>query len=343
MKYFLPSEINAESSWKFGEKILADGKIYEEYEFDFKEMNWVQPYGALYISGLINYMKNNFPTSKSLFSNVGSKRNHSYAAHIGFFESIGVDYGNKPGVAAGSPNYIPITQLSLFEAHTDARNRDVAVGAIIDDDASRITEILMRQDKGHAFDAVQYSIREIIRNSAEHSNSQYVYYCAQYYPKKHQVEIAIMDWGIGIPKSLEKNPYLNFSNDAEALKLSLLPSISGKFYEGVEIRPYDEWQNSGYGLYMINRISCMAGDFFIGSGQSVLHANAGGHEVSNVNLIPGTSVFLRINTDKVQNITHDIQRFGAEGREQAKNISESTNIDASAASLMLRSQINRPD
>lgn len=79
----------------------------------------------------------------------------------------------------------------------------------------------------HVFDVIQYSIREILRNSAEHNEGESVSILAQYWPTKDLAEIVIIDDGIGVPHSLYGNGYVECANSREALKFALLPGISG--------------------------------------------------------------------------------------------------------------------
>ena len=62
--------------------------------------------------------------------------------------------------------------------------------------------------------------------------------CAQYYPNRHCVELAVVDSGRGISESLRGNPELEFSTTQEAIELAIQPRITG--------RPE---KNTGEGLY----------------------------------------------------------------------------------------------
>ncbi|MDE4586293.1 hypothetical protein HUW66_012250, partial [Staphylococcus epidermidis] len=109
-----------------------------------------------------------------------------------------------------------------------------------------------------------------MRNVVEHSDSKVIEYCAQYWPSYDRVEITISDNGIGMKKSLSKNPYIEADNDSEAIQLALMPSISSKNFKGARINTRNPWHNSGFGLYMISRICKLGGSFLICSGDHAI-------------------------------------------------------------------------
>ena len=53
---------------------------------------------------------------------------------------------------------------------------------------------------------LSYSIREVFQNVFEYSDSDTLYYCAQYWPKSEKVEFAVANFGVGIRKGLGQNP-----------------------------------------------------------------------------------------------------------------------------------------
>jgi hypothetical protein len=123
------------------------------------------------------------------------------------------------------------------------------------------------QNNKNLFDALSYSIREVMRNVFEHSKARNLYYCAQYWPKSSKVEFAIADFGIGIRRGLSENPNFRFDADKQAIEYSPLPSVSGKTHVP---RWSDEWHNSGYGLYMTHRLARNGGNFVLGSGDTAI-------------------------------------------------------------------------
>ena len=106
--------------------------------------------------------------------------------------------------ALGNDNHLPITRLerkSLFEAPTDKYE---VLQNLVERRAEHLALVIARDRQKNAdlFDALSYSIREVMRNVFEHSQAPFLYYCAQYWPTNNKVEFAIADFGIGIRRGL---------------------------------------------------------------------------------------------------------------------------------------------
>lgn len=329
----VPERLDGHGACEFACHLLTQAED-DEFVFDFSLMKWTDPFGMLYASKAIKHLKDRFPDANYY---ARGYENHTYAGHMGFFQAFGLEFGKKPGAAQGNNNYLPLTELSITDIYSDARNRGIPIGEIVDEHAGRLANVLTRQ-LGEIFDTVRYALREIIRNSAEHSGAQTLSFCAQYWPVKRRVEIGIIDTGVGIRHSLSKNPFLKIDNDCDALTLAIMPGVSGKMYEGVEVRPYDSWQNSGYGLYMISRICRNAGSFVIMTSGGRLGIVKNKHISEEMNLLPGTAIRIHLDPSRFISLTSQLKTFAREGQEIATQIKGAGTIKASAASLMLRTQ-----
>lgn len=234
------------------------------YEFDFRQLGKVEPFTMAYVANeLKRFSSVNLGTCSAI-----NFEDHSYAAHMGFYKAFGLQHGKEPGEATGSSTYIPLTILKVEDIKKEAALGGEHVGDVLEEKSKQIAQMLVQQAKGNLVDTLTFSIREIMRNVVEHSESNIIEYCAQYWPTKNLVEVAVLDTGNGIRKGIETNPYLEIENERDALHLSLLPGVSGKMYKGVKERKHDEWQNSGFGLYMTSRICRNGGSFFIVSNDS---------------------------------------------------------------------------
>ena len=330
----VPERLDTSGSLQFARQLLALSEA-DCYTFDFEYMSWTEPFGMLYASEAIKHLMKRFPGAKFLVKNYES---HGYPGHMGFFQAFGLDFGKKPGAATGGDNYLPLTELSIAAMYREARERDVAVGEIVDEHAARLAAVLTRHTAGALFETVQYALREIMRNTAEHARAPTLSYCAQYWPQKDRVQIGIIDAGVGIRETLSKNPFLHIESECDALKLAVMPGVSGKMYQGVEVKPYDVWQNSGYGLYMISRICRNAGSFLISSKEGTLGILKDKHESQAMNLLPGTGIRLLLNPSKFMALKPQLQIFAKEGQEVAAQVKGAQTIKASAASMMLHNQ-----
>jgi hypothetical protein len=168
----------------------------------------------------------------------------------------------------------------------------------------------------------------------EHSESEVLEFCAQYWPTKNKVEIVVLDSGMGIRESLSRNPHLRVKSDRDAVHLALMPAVSGKTYKGVKQRSNDVWQNSGFGLYMTNRLCRNGGSFFVCSGDTGLILSDKGKTVVQTSF-SGTAIRLVLNTGSLQSLSSSLERYRKEGRAIAKKFDPANPIEPSIASTML--------
>lgn len=259
---------------------------------------------------------------------------HEYPGHMGFYRMFGVDHGRDLGEAWGSENYLPITALqreAFYERPTD-KYRELP--DLIQRTSDRIANVITRGDpeRRNMFDALTFSIREVMRNVFEHSRADCLYYCAQYWPRSNKVEFAIADFGIGIRKALGENPNFRFGSDKEAIEKSLLPSVSGRTHLP---RTSETWFNSGYGLYMTNRLARNGGNFVLASGAMAVHLSRR-TKTNFATSFPGTVLRFNLNVDEIGDVEGRLKQFKEEGYDVAKEIAGSGNRPPSAMSLLLR-------
>jgi hypothetical protein len=159
-----------------------------------------------------------------------------------------------------------------------------------------------------------------MRNAVEHSESEEFEYCGQYWPAKETVEVAILDCGIGVHKSLSANPTLKISSEDHALRLALLPGISGKTSGGGKIEEYDHWANSGYGLYLTSRLCAVGGSFFICSGKRGLLRKDEKVKYYDCSF-QGTALRMVLHTSSISDLKGCLRRLRKEGEEVARLMS----------------------
>jgi hypothetical protein len=326
----VPQNLSLKNALNFCNR-LWDLEHSDEYAFDFANLGRVEPFTMAYVANELKRFRKTKPKSKFTALNHQDK---SYAAHMGFFRAFGLKFGNEPGEASGSSTYLPLTILNVADLEQEAADSYDHVGNVIEAKSEQIAKILTRQQSGDLVDTLTFSIREILRNVVEHSGSEIIEYCAQYWPTKNLVELAVLDTGNGIMHGLSSNPYLNINNERDALHLAMLPGVSGKMYKGVKKRKHDEWQNSGFGLYMTSRICRNGGDFFIASNDKSIFLD----RTSKNDLeckYKGTALRLRIDTSNIYSYSEMLAKYRNEGYEAAKKFAGKDAIEPSIASTML--------
>ena len=329
----VPRRLTLESSVQFACK-LRDLPESDAYIFDFGGVGRIEPFALLYLSSELQRFRSR--RNGRHFAAINYE-GCTYAGHMGFFKSFGLDFGKSAGEAKGSGTYIPITIYDVEIIKQRASDNYEEVGAFIEKQAEEMAQILTRSDSGDLFDTLTYSIREIVRNVIEHSKSNQFGVCAQYWPSYGSVELAILDRGIGIRNGLSSNPYLEIENDREALNLCLMPGVSGKAYKGSRRNPHDVWANSGYGLYMTSRLCREGGSYFIASGDTGLYLSEKKKRYLETPF-EGTVIKLTLNTHRLRSLSEMLGRY----REDAEKYDVSKNyvVSASKASTMLTRDFN---
>lgn len=333
LKVLVPARLDIENA------ITFIHQIYElppspEYIFDFINLSWVEPFALLYVSYHLANFIGDKPSISLKVDHFDIKNAHLYAAHMGFFKSFGLDFGNSAGQAKGSAHYIPITIFNVEQIRSESQDEGVHVGDVLESRARDLAIMLTRRSDGDLVDTLEFSLREMFRNVVEHSGAKRIGICGQYWPSKHMVELAILDNGIGIKESLKNNPYLIIETDKDALNCALLPGVSGKAYKGARINRGDgHWNNSGFGLFMTSELCRNGGSFFICSKTSGIMLKAR-NKRNVVTQLDGTALRLIIDTSSLRQISESLAEFRDKGYRIAKELNGAV-INPSAASLML--------
>ncbi|MGA0541443.1 hypothetical protein [Neotabrizicola sp. VNH66] len=285
----------------------------------------------LFLGKKIAHLKTKCPHLKVIFN---GWEHHPYASHMGFFDLCGFVHGKTIGQAWGSKQYLPITRLKKEELYEKDFDKYEEMQDLVQRRVDRISEVVTRDPERRSvfFDALSFSIREVFRNVFEHGETDELYYCAQYWPKSDKVEFAVGDAGIGIRTSLGQNPNFRFNSDKAALEAALLPSVSGKTHQP---RRSENWFNSGYGLYMINRLARNGGSFVIASGESAICLTPR-TKTNFTTSFNGTILRVSFRVSEIGDVQKRLAEFRKDGAEIATMIKGSGNRPPSAMSMLLR-------
>jgi hypothetical protein len=332
----VPKDLILDDIVKFGNALENIPQV-NNYVFDFQEPNYITPFGMLYISNSIVRFRERNQGAKFTAKNC----TNSYAGHMGFYQACGFDVGKLPGEANGNTRYLPLTELHISELKEKANKEMVEIEVAIEKKAQELAHILTQDSSSSITEMLIYSIREIFRNVFEHSESDFLFFCAQYMPSKKNAEIAILDNGVGIKRSLSNNPFLIINDDHEAINLSLMPGVSGKMYKGIKHDANDYWHNSGYGLYGVSRLCGIGGNFFIASGKAGLRLKPTERKYYETTL-KGTAIRMNLCSKDIKHLNAILTKIMKEGDEEAKKIVGVDFIEASTASRMLSKEFGTP-
>ncbi len=304
-------DLRASLSWASS---LFSSPRADKYYIDFKDMEWIEPFTLLFLSSNIQRFEAMNSESEFLPKNF---QQHTYAAHMGFFKALQIDFGNNPGAAQGSSNYLPITIFSIRELQKKADHKAMPTGQLLEDHATELARLLTQEARSNLVDTLTYALREIMRNAVEHSESDNFLYCGQYWSKRNTVQVAILDNGVGVRNALSNNPNLRIISDDHALRLSILPGITGKLHRS-KIEDYDDWDNTGYGLYLTKRLCTKGGSFFLCSGNKGLYSKAAENDKYLNTSFKGTALRMILDKNSISSLKTALKQFRVEGEEMAK-------------------------
>ena len=327
----LPKKVDTPASLRIAQELNTHSNS-ESIMLDFGSVTWVEPFGMLYISMTIQSLRVKYPRLRVFAQKY---HNQGYAIHMGFMQHCGISVGSRWRSAEGSDTYSPITEIKLSELQTRAFSNKNVVQDEIETAAQKLADLLIRDStETNLIDVVQYSIRELGRNIAEHSESPNLLYCAQFWPAKDRIEVCMADCGVGLLETLKENVFLAIDTDADAIKAAILPGISGKPLS-TSANYDDPWANSGFGLFMLSRLCARGGNFFMTSGGSGLLIREGSEHIVETGC-KGTAVRLVLNTKEVGSLSESLKQIADEGSDLAKEITGSETVGPSRASSMVR-------
>lgn len=301
------------------------------YRLDFSNLKFVEPFGMIYFAIQLRQFRQANPQRKFKAEHY---KNHGYAAHMGFFKTFGLDFGNDPGEASGSIQYVPITCLTLSDLEREASSQYEDERETIERRSMTLASVLVRQDDGPLHETLSYSLREIFRNVFEHSEADVIWYAAQYWPENGWVELCVLDEGLGIRASLERNPHLTINSDLDALQLAMLPGISGVAFKGGPKQRKDAWANSGYGLFMTSQLCQRGGSFAIISGQGGVQMQSDVQSQFACSF-HGTAIRMKFYVPQIAELNKALEELRHLGADIAGTLKQSANITASMSSRML--------
>ncbi len=329
---FVPQSLDLPSALRFS-IALANMRRADEFVFNFSRTQHVEPFPMLLVSSEIQRLKIRFEGTNTSFINY---KHMTYAGHMGFFKAFGLDYGKAPGEANGSKRYTPLKIFLCDQIVKNAAAKGVEVGDEVESESQHMAAMLCGADSGPIYDTLTYSVREMMRNVVEHSEAKQFGICAQYWPTKNRVEVAIFDRGIGLRASLQNNPHLDASDDKSAINYALMPAVSGKAFKGARQKQRGHWANSGFGLYMTSRICRNGGSFFVASGDSGMLLTKKTEAKRYFDCIfNGTAIRMIVRTDQISDLRDALEMYKTEGYQIQNRYKEIVNIDPSSASLML--------
>jgi hypothetical protein len=327
----LPHMLDLHHLLKFARKLDAVGAC-ESFVLNMGEGRHFPPFPMLFLVAKLLEFREHHPNTHIQLKN---EHFHTYAAHMGFFRASGFKVGNEVGEATGSARYLPIRALTRSELRNAPDSKIEELGDLIQRHADDIAAMISRDEdrKSDLFNVLSYSLREMIRNVFEHSGSDSVLYCGQYWPKRNVVEVCLLDRGIGIRESLSLNPNFRFKTDKQALEMSLWPGVSGKTH----LRQYsNNWANSGFGLYMTSRLARHGGSFTIASGDACVVLSKTLKKENFSTRLHGTAIRVNLDVAEIGSVSERLEQFRKEAPGISRKVAGLRTHNPSYMSMVLR-------
>lgn len=334
----LPAKISNVQSLDACGLSRGDLHLFSKIVVDFRNVERFAPLASLYLAEVFRGIRRKNPEAEIIADHIGENESTfaGYAHHVGLLYHFGFESYFPKSARRPRHRYFPVTTWNI----ADIRSEDdsTPVGQIVDEKAKELTEVLLQRDRGHVFDALQYSIREIARNCVEHSKGSVVTLFGQYWEGSGIAEIAIFDDGVGIAENLYENEYIDISTNLAAIKCALLPGITGVALRD-RIFQHDFWHNSGFGLWTTSRICAQYGKFHVLS-QSDHFFLSGRNQYERKCNLDGTGIGMSIDTRKLYGFGDFHKKVVEEGERQRSILMKEYPVRASTASKMLRSHFD---
>lgn len=297
----------------------------DEIVFDFSLTSLFSPMPMLAVGAFISEVGFRRKTVGKT-TRISNYQGKTYAGTMGFFKYINEAFpiGKAPGEAPGSANYYPITKLAMPDLRRIYLQEGMYTGEdgdMLEAEASKFSRPMDRGNE-ELHKILTYSIREILRNVPEHSETNELWICSQYWRSRNQASIGIIDKGIGIYKSITKNRIhsQHITDNVSSLQWALKAGISQSLAPSNKQKSENTWSNSGFGLYMVSEICRhLNGVFVLASGGDYLIVNDHGVFEGKTN-VNGTAISITINENKVTDAQALITEMSKQGESQAAEI-----------------------
>jgi hypothetical protein len=173
-----------------------------------------------------------------------------------------------------------------------------------------VSEVLYADDL-EAQDLMSYCLREIVRNTFEHGDTDECIIMAQRW-KNNTVELAVVDRGRGVYESLKARYELR--DNRSALLHAIQPGVSGS---DLDI-PMGEWGNSGFGLFTVAELGRSYGEFLLCSHGDTLSVGPQGEQYGQLYFY-GTSIRLFVSVRDAEYFPNFLRQIVEKGEQIAKD------------------------
>lgn len=255
--------------------IWAEYRASKSIKLDFSDCNFIRQNGVAFLGGLIHHIRSGGGKVLIICSTLSSDIEANLAQN-GFLRAMGENY-------------------ELWNGNSIPYRHDLV------QDSNSIRDYLEKKwiGKGwvHASDKlialIIGNVWELYANAFEHSESDLgVFTCGQYYPYLNELELTVIDFGIGIPQSIDnfykKNPELENINKS---------CLETAFQRGFSTKPKEA---RGLGLDLLNefiQINNGQMDIYSNNEHAVINSESSRFNIKNFHF-DGTAINIKLKCDE---------------------------------------------
>jgi len=277
----IPSQFSGQTMTQLTQQIVDASRSNElppAICFDFSILNFIQPAGLVFLSNLIEWLKE----KDSIVTFSGVKATYQairYLDDCGFF----ITHQEAAIVAGSAPRStsMPYTKVAQPSSHDWLDGRFIPwLSARLDQSAATLAPL-------------RTCLAEIINNIADHTRYDIGGISAQHFPAANRLEIAVADFGLGIPRSVRQ--VREGLSDADAIILACERDFT------TQSTPRNRGAGLDYVLDVVPRAEI--GTISIYGGNAIVTFESG-DDVPKVRttagFCPGTLVQIDIMTDRLK-------------------------------------------
>jgi len=285
----LPRSLNADTMFTFVEGVIDEHReaMAERITLDFSNLDFIEPVGVVILSNLIEYLSRRGATVQ-FQGNANPTVAIKFLADSQFFERY--DAKNPFPNASVRPTTVPLNQIKKVQSQHFLNYELMPwIGKTVG-----LSE--------ESLSGVKISLEEILHNVADHSGVDFGCTFAQHFPNKARIQVAVSDFGIGIPDLVRTK--VPDASDTHALRLACQEGFTTK----------TNVQNRGAGLPNLMRYVTQrnGGNVLLVSGRGALTASpsyrtAATHMTPKRarGYYPGTLVRVILRTDTLERAAED--------------------------------------
>jgi hypothetical protein len=214
---------------------LSQGDQYDEIDIDIARVKFLVP--AAIVAVLARYHRWLHRDRKVVkFVGLEACQSLGYLQRMDFLRCLGIDHPENFVRHPEADRFVPVRTLNFATGNVDVV-------------ASEITRCVFPETdpSDGAYQALQYAAGELLSNAKYHSGGR-AFACAQFFPKRSLVRIAVADDGAGIRHSfLATSREQDASDPNAAIRLALQPGVSSALLRP-NPNPYGGQNHRGVGL-----------------------------------------------------------------------------------------------